>query len=155
MEWLATLAAPVGQTLIRWPMLYIFANASHILSLAMLIGASVLLDLRLLGGLSRLPLLETTQVLSRVAALALGATIFTGLLLFSVRPLEYAANTAFLIKIGLVLVGTLNAIAVHASRHWVGMHRGAPPSLAIRLAACASLVIWIATLLAGRWIGFL
>jgi len=155
MEWLAILTAPVGQALIRWPTLYIFANASHILSLAMLIGASVLLDLRLLGGLARLPLAETAVTLSRVAAQALGATILTGALLFTVRPLEYVENTAFLIKIGLVFLGTMNALAVRASRPWAALIAGASPAPALRLAASASLAIWLAAMLAGRWIGFL
>jgi hypothetical protein len=155
MEWLAILTAPVGQALIRWPTLYIFLNASHILSLAMLIGASVILDLRLLGGVSRLPLADTAAVLSRIAALALGTTMLTGVLLFSVRPLEYVENTAFLIKIGLVLLGTLNALAVRASRHWAALLAGARPAPQLRLAASVSLAIWLAALLAGRWIGFL
>lgn len=50
MEWLAPLGeSVVARALTRSPTLYIFANAGHILSLAMLIGASVILDLRLLG----------------------------------------------------------------------------------------------------------
>lgn len=155
MEWLAILTAPIGQALIRWPTLYIVANAGHILSLAMLIGATVILDLRLLGGFNRLPLAETVATLSRIAALALIATLLTGLLLFSVRPLEYIGNTAFLIKIGLVLLGTLNALAGRVSRHWTAMIAGAPVAPSLRLAAMASLAIWLSALLAGRWIGFL
>ena len=156
MEWLAPLGeSVVARALTRSPTLYIFANAGHILSLAMLIGASVILDLRLLGALARLPLAETMRVLSRIAAMALGFAVLTGALLFSVRPLEYAANPAFLIKLLLVLVGTANALAVHQSRAWRALIAGAPATSPLRLAALASLVLWPAALLAGRWIGFL
>ncbi|MDZ7872162.1 MAG: DUF2214 domain-containing protein, partial [Rhizobium sp.] len=104
MEWLAILGeSVVAQALIRSPVLYIFANAAHILSLAMLIGASVILDLRLLGRFKSLPLAESAELFSRIAAVALGCAVLTGALLFSVRPVEYAGNTAFLIK--LLLVG--------------------------------------------------
>jgi len=155
MEWLAILTAPVGQALIRWPTLYIFVNAGHILSLALLIGASFILDLRLLGSFSRLPLAETMTVLSRIAAVALGFAMLTGALLFSVRPLEYVANTAFLIKLLLIILGTANALAVHRSRSWRALIAGAPATSPLRLAALASLILWPAALLAGRWIGFL
>lgn len=155
MEWLAVLAAPLGQALIRWPVLYIFANAGHILSLAMLIGATVILDLRLLGRFQRLPPSATAEVLSRIAAFALGAAILTGLLLFSVRPVDYAANTALQIKLVLVGLGALNALAARRSGDWQALLAGRPPSLKLRLAAAASLAIWLSALLAGRWIGFL
>lgn len=155
MEWLAIITAPVGQALIRWPTLYIFVNAGHILSLALLIGASFILDLRLLGSFSRLPLAETMSVLSRIAAVALGFAMLTGALLFSVRPLEYVANTAFLIKLLLIILGTANALAVHWSRSWRALIAGAPAKSPLRLAALASLILWPAALLAGRWIGFL
>jgi hypothetical protein len=155
MEWLAVLAAPLGQTLIRWPVLYIFANAGHILSLAMLIGATVILDLRLLGAFAGLPIGETARILSRVAAIALASAILTGAFLFSVQPLDYAANTAFLTKLGLVALGALNALSVRRSEGWKAALAGAPPSRGLRLAAVLSLVIWVAAVLAGRWIGFL
>ncbi|MDZ7871735.1 MAG: DUF6644 family protein [Rhizobium sp.] len=155
MEWLATLAAPVGQPLIRWPTLYIFANAGHILSLAMLIGASVILDLRLLGRFKSLPLAETAELFSRIAAVALGCAVLTGAVLFSVRPVEYAGNTAFLIKLLLVGLGTANAVSVHLSRDWAEMIVAEQASLRLKLGAVFSLTIWLSAVLAGRWIGFL
>ncbi|MBX9467397.1 MAG: DUF2214 domain-containing protein [Rhizobium sp.] len=156
MEWLAPLGDSfVARALIRSPTLYIFANASHILSLGMLLGASVILDLRLLGVFARLPLNDTAIVLSRVAAVALGCAVVTGALLFSVRPVEYAGNTAFLIKILLVLLGTANALAVKRSRGWQTMTQGAPVTAPLRFSALVSLFLWLGALLAGRWIGFL
>lgn len=155
MEWLAILAAPLGQPLIRWPVLYIFANASHILSLAMLIGTVAILDLRLLGAFARLPLPQTAAILSRIAAIALGFAVLTGALLFSVKPLDYLANTAFLAKLGLVLIATLNAALIRRSKGWSAMSSGAPPTPTLRFGAVLSLVAWITALLAGRWIGFL
>ncbi|THV14355.1 DUF2214 domain-containing protein [Rhizobium rhizophilum] len=156
MEWLAPLGDSfVARALIRSPTLYIFANASHILSLGMLLGASVILDLRLLGAFARLPLNDTAIVLSRVAAVALACAVVTGALLFSVRPVEYAGNTAFLIKILLVLFATANALAVKRSRGWHTMTQGAPVTAPLRFSALASLFLWLGALLAGRWIGFL
>lgn len=155
MEWLAILAAPVGQPFIRWPVLYIFANAGHILSLAMLVGASVMLDLRLLGRLKSLPLAESAELFSRIASVALACALGTGALLFSVRPVEYAGNTAFLIKLLLIGLGTANAVFVHLSRDWAEMIVEQQASLRLKLGAVISLTTWLSAVLAGRWIGFL
>jgi hypothetical protein len=154
-EWLAILAAPVGQPFIRWPVLYIFANAGHILSLAMLVGASVMLDLRLLGRLKSLPLAESAELFSRIASVALACALLTGALLFSVRPVEYAGNTAFLIKLLLIGLGTANAVFVHLSRDWAEMIVEQQASLRLKLGAVISLTTWLSAVLAGRWIGFL
>ncbi|MBU0736861.1 MAG: DUF2214 domain-containing protein [Alphaproteobacteria bacterium] len=156
MEWLAILGeSVVAQALIRSPVLYIFANAAHILSLAMLIGASVILDLRLLGRFKSLPLAASAELFSRIAAVALGCAVLTGSLLFSVRPVEYAGNTAFLIKLLLVGLGTANAVSVHLSRDWAEMIVAEEASLLLKLGAVFSLAIWLSAVLAGRWIGFL
>ncbi len=156
MEWLAILGeSVVAQALTVSPVLYIFANAAHILSLAMLVGASVILDLRLLGWFKSLPLAESAELFSRIAAVALGCAVLTGALLFSVRPVEYAGNTAFLVKLLLVGLGTANAVFVHLSRDWAEMIVAEEASLLLKLGAVFSLAIWLSAVLAGRWIGFL
>ena len=44
--------------------------------------------------------------------------VATGFLLFSVRPLAYAQNPAFLTKITLVALGVANALVLRANRGW-------------------------------------
>lgn len=156
MEWLAPIAGTgLARALIRSPTLYIFVSAGHILSLGTLIGASMVVDLRLLGRFRRLPLVETAETLWRLQAAGLALAVLTGLMLFSVRPVEYATNTAFLVKLVLVGLGTANAVLVHVSAGWGKVRAGEPPSLPLKLAAAVSLLTWISAVLAGRWIGFL
>lgn len=93
--------------------------------------------------------------LSRSAGVGLALALLTGFCLFSVRPGEYAANPAFLAKLGLIAFGLLNVLVVHAGQGWrtvttVGILRPA-----IRVSAALSAATWIAALVAGRWIGFL
>ena len=76
-------------------------------------------------------------------------------LLFSVRPLAYAANPAFLIKVLLVALGILNALALRLNRHWSQARAGGPVHGSVRATALLSLFIWAAAVLAGRWIGLL
>jgi len=151
--WLAQL--PHAVLLQRSGTTYLLVNAAHIAALGMLIGSIVSLDLRLLGRFRTVPLAVLGPFLSRMAAWGLGLAVVTGFLLFSVRPAEYADNIAFLCKLGLVAVATLNAWAVHAGRRWRQALATDEASTGLRLQALCSIVLWLAAVIAGRWIGFL
>ena len=75
---------------------YLLVNAAHIVAIGMLFGTIVSLDLRLLGAFQTLPLAVLGPFLSRMAGCGLALAVLTGFCLFSVRPLEYTANPAFL-----------------------------------------------------------
>ena len=82
--------------------------------------------------------------------------VATGFLLFSVRPLTYAQNPAFLTKISLVALGVVNALVLQLQAGT----GGSPPRAGRCTARCGpwralSLLIWAGAVLAGRWIGFL
>lgn len=132
---------------------YLFVNAAHILGIGLLLGAILPLDLRLAGVLRASALSLVGPILIRTAACGLALASATGFWLFTVKPAEYLGNTAFLIKLGL-LVLALGNIALQ--------HRGLKPALAgseigirVRMLAALSAVLWLCVLLAGRWIGFL
>lgn len=157
MELLQALADwPVAAALRRSAIAYPLVNAAHILGIALLVGAIATLDLRLLGAFGRYPVAALAPPLSRMAAAGLALAVATGFLLFSVRPAAYAQNPAFLAKLALVGLGTINALALGANRRWRRVLRegGAIPPAA-KLAAALSLLCWTAAIVAGRWIGFL
>jgi hypothetical protein len=134
---------------------YLFVNAAHIAALGLLVGSIVSLDLRLLGACRDVPLAVIGPFLSRMAAWGLGLALLTGLLLFSVRPAEYAGNVAFLSKLGLVVLAGVNAWSVHAGRRWRIALQAGVASPMLRVQAASSLALWLAAVVAGRWIGFL
>ena len=134
---------------------YLFVNAAHILGIGLLIGAILPLDVRLMGGLRSLPLAVLGPFLIRCASFGLGLAVLTGLWLFSVRPTEYAANTAFLIKMALLVAALANITLLHASKGLRRALEGGPVSPGVRLCALISFLAWLGVLLAGRWIGFL
>ena len=134
---------------------YASLNAAHIFSFALVIGSIATLDLKLLGLFRSAPLGALARPLSRVAATGLVLAVATGFLLFSVRPLAYADNPAFLTKISLVALGVLNALALRFNRHWRLAAEGGAVHGSVRLTALLSLAIWAGAVLAGRWIGFL
>jgi hypothetical protein len=89
--------------------LYPLVNAAHILALGALVTTALLMDARILGLARHLPATIVISTLRPVALTALVLAVATGFLLFSVRPLEYAANPAFRIKIVLLPLAVLNA----------------------------------------------
>jgi hypothetical protein len=71
-----------------------------------------------------------------------------------VRPQTYAANPAFLIKLGLVALGVVNALILHTGQSWRAALVSGDVSVPVKLAACFSILVWAGAVLAGRWIGF-
>ncbi|MCH8477590.1 MAG: DUF2214 domain-containing protein [Wenzhouxiangella sp.] len=133
---------------------YPWLSAAHILALGALIGFVLVLDLRLLGLFRSLALAPLVQVLSRLAGFALIAAVLSGLVLFSVQPSHYLGNSAFLLKLGLMVLVMINIAVVHLSAPWQRVKAGRPASAVLRLLAASSLLLWVAVVLAGRWVAF-
>lgn len=155
MELLAGLGTWPGAVLLqRNGTAYLLVNASHILGIALLIGAILPLDLRLLGIFRSVPVAILAPVLSRMAGLGLALALVTGAWLFTVRPVEYARNAAFLWKLGLLALALANIALQHRSAAYARALAG-EITAAVRWRAGASITLWLSVLLAGRWIGFL
>ncbi len=135
---------------------YLFVNAAHILGVGLLLGAMLPLDLRLVLGRAQQPVLSVlAPVAIRTAATGLGLALLTGAWLFSVSPGDYLQNTAFRWKLLLLSLALLNVVVQH--RQWRSL--GLPEAVGVlpvrvRILAGTSALLWIATLVAGRWIGF-
>ena len=125
--------------------LYPLLNALHILSIGVLVTSALLMDIRVLGLGRAVPAATAIRLLRPVAVTALAAAAATGLLLFSVQPLDYAGNPAFRIKLLLLLLALANAAAFSFLRL---QRRGGAVS------ALLSIVLWFGVLIAGRFIGF-
>ena len=133
----------------RWG--YAAVSGAHILGIALLVGAILPLNLRLLGLWRSIPRANLLRVLVPVAATGLLLAVLTGSLLFSVRAQEYAAVGYLQAKVVLVLLGLLSAsrsIAPNGS-----MLEGASERR-LRFHALVSLGCWLGALACGRLIAF-
>ena len=146
---------PGAVVLRRVQLVYLLVNAAHIVSIGLVVGAIVTLDLRILGLFRQYPISVLAPPLSRIAAAGVVLAILTGLMLFSVRPIAYAQNAAFLVKIGLVGFGVINAVLLHRNRHWRTALSGGKIHRVVKVSALSSITLWISAIVAGRWIGFL
>jgi len=133
----------------RWE--YAAVSAGHIFGIALLIGAILPLDLRLLGFWSTVERRTIARVLVPVAASGLLVAVGTGLLLLSVRAQEYASLTVLKVKLLLILIGILSAFVTHL-RHGLWLDRS--PSRSLAGVGVLSLAVWICALACGRLIAF-
>jgi hypothetical protein len=157
-QWLAALQelAPVAFVRSsRWT--YAAVNASHIAGIALLVGAIVPLDLRLMGFRRDVPIRALASALVPVAAAGLTLAIAAGVLLFSIRAVQYAATLLFQLKLALIACGIANALLLRWALAWeTASHDvGVLPPPRLRAAGAASIAIWLSVLVCGRMLAFL
>ncbi len=155
--WLTALEATAPAGLLRgsvWA--YPLINAGHILGIALLVGAIVPLDLRLLGLWPSVPLGPLWQVLPRTAAVGLALAVVTGVLLFITRATAYAVSGLFLAKMAVVAAGAVNALLLHRLMNDKLLLSSAisRPPIWVRASALASLSAWLTALTLGRLVGY-
>lgn len=134
---------------------YPLVNALHICGISLLFSNILLMDLTLLGVLRQQALMQLQPLLQRLAAIGLCIAILSGALLFSVQPAHYLANNAFLIKMLLLLLALLNVVFVHKLPAWQAALSNQPVDVVLKITALASISLWLAAIIAGRWIAFI
>ncbi len=87
-------------------------------------------------------------------AFAVAAT--SGFLLFISNAAKYLANGYFVAKIILICAAGLNMIIFHgiSAKDLPQWEKEPSPPLRARLAGALSILLWIAVVACGRWIGF-
>jgi hypothetical protein len=133
----------------RWG--YAAVSAGHVAGVALLFGAILPLDLRLMGAFRSQPVAPLARVLVPVATAGLALAAATGAALFAVAARDYAANPFFRVKLVLLALGVLNAVALRVAPGWRATE---PGGARVAAAAAASALIWAAALAAGRLIAF-
>jgi hypothetical protein len=136
-----------------------FLESVHVMALAVVFGTVVVVDLRVLGLASRQR--SFTRMSSELLRMTWGAfavSVLTGALMFTTNARVYAHNTAFQVKMLLLLCAGLNMAAFHLTAgkarnvaHW----DTAPAAPGIgRLTAALSIALWVGIIFTGRVIGF-
>lgn len=136
---------------------YPIVNLVHILGVASLFGATLVMDLRLVGLWRRIPLAAITDAASPVAKCGFGVAAVTGLGLLATKATEYAGNPYLPIKFGAIALGLLNVLVLSRSSAWrVRREHDRPAADDRRLAVMGaiSLACWLAAVTAGRLIAY-
>jgi len=125
----------------------------HTMGMGVLVGASWVLDLRLLGISRSIPLSDFRWVF-RAVAIGLLVNVVTGILLFMGRATTWGVAIPFFIKIGLVVAAAATLLPLRSY-----VLRSDPDQLEVsgnaRLLAIASIAAWSAAITAGRLLAYL
>ena len=126
----------------------------HTVGLAMVVGPNAVLDLRLLGAGSRLPLAALRQVFG-VMWIGLAVNASTGLLLFVSEAADKGTQWIFFVK--LLLIALALTVAVLTKRLVFGGETDPshPVPTRVKVLAVASLVLWFGAIIAGRLMAYL
>jgi hypothetical protein len=135
------------------PWLFPVIATLHLMGLAVIGGAVLLVDLRLLGlGLRRQPVAQLALDAERWLFGGLAVMVFTGILLFMCFATKYYYLTFFWVKMAalfLVIVFTLSI-----RRRVTLADETLVSSARSRAVALVSLSLWTTIALGGRYIGF-
>jgi hypothetical protein len=138
----------------RWT--YASVNAAHIVGIALLFGAIVPLDLRLMGWRRTVPIGTMARLLLPVAISGLVLALTAGLALFSIRAVKYAATGLFQVKMALVICAVTNALLLHRAVQWERHQSavGVVPPQRLRVAGALSISLWLSVIACGRMLAF-
>lgn len=128
----------------------------HLTGIALVVGAAVMFDLRLLGFSRHLPLEGLARHLLSWSKRGLLLVIPSGLLLFSTNATSLGYDPVFWLKMGLLLAAGGNALVFHFFT-WkpAGPQQEAEGfSWKAKAAALFSILVWIAIIACGRLLAY-
>ena len=154
-EWLAH--SVVSRFIAESVWVYPLAESSHVLAIALFLGLTVMLDLRLLG--LTLRSVPVSEMVSRVLPLAAPGgivAVVSGMLALLADPDRFVTNVFFQIKAVALVLTVLNLLVFHFAvysrvREWDLLPK---PPLAARLSAIFSLTLWSVVVVTGRLVAY-
>jgi len=134
------------------PLAYPALEIAHLWALSTLFGSIFVIDLRIIGirwrGFSLIPIDALARSLLPVAWLAFAFAALSGFLMFISRAADFVTNPAFALKLALIAAAGLNVMVFHLYGNI------ASPRPLHRWQAALSIVLWAATIAAGRSIAY-
>jgi hypothetical protein len=139
------------------PWTYAIVNLTHILGIASLFGAIVVMDLRLLGFWRHVPLGALASATTPVGATGLAVALTSGVALICTNATEYLDNPFLAIKFPAIAIGLVNIALLMRSGPWRArsereLTRAETRQLAVM--GGVSLAAWLTAVAAGRMIGY-
>jgi len=154
MDILTTLEASAFSTWLResstmWA--YPAVLTLHTVGLAVLVGASWAVDLRVLGFAEGIPLAALARAFP-VMWIGFWVNAISGAMLFAADATTKGTTLLFMSKLGLVVVGVVTIVMIRRTVYGHGEPR---LGTAARALAVTSLVVWIAAIATGRWMAYI
>ena len=150
-EWAA--ATSLGQAISTSTWAFAVIESGHLLALAVIGGAVLIVDLRLLGfGLKNQPIAQIARDTQPWLVGSLIMMIATGILLFVSEPMKLYYSTSFAVKMTCLALVIVFTFTVRAKVTMADEGQVRP--LWLKLVGLVSLGLWFGVGASGRWIGF-
>lgn len=133
-----------------WPICEVF----HFVGLCLLFGVVLLVNLRLLGFVKGVAFADVNRLLPW-AMVGLGINIVTGMLFFLAVPEQYTQNTAFVWKIGLMLIAGVTLLYPTMCDQAGELTPEDRAPATGRIIAAGSICLWIGVIFLGRFLPYL
>jgi hypothetical protein len=146
-------ASTVGDAIRTSPWAFAAIESIHLLGLAAIGGAVLILDLRLLGlGLRKQAVRDLATDVHPWLVASLAVMLTTGAALFMSESIKCYYSTPFRVKMLSLALAILFTFTIRRKVAMAEPERTRP--VRQRLVALVSLALWFAVAASGRWIGF-
>jgi hypothetical protein len=137
--------------------LYPSVEIVHIIGFAILVGAVVMFDLRVLGLSKTIAVRALARHLLPWSVAALLLIVPSGLAMFSAHAGDFLNNRAFQLKMALLITAGMNAAYFHTGpyqtvKEW---DVGVAAPLSARISVAVSIVLWFSVIACGRLLAYL
>lgn len=141
----------LGTVMRETPALFPSMEITHFVGLSLLMGALLVIDLRVLGAFKAISYAEALK-LAPLATIGFTLNALSGVAFIATNPDLYSTNRAFWVKMALVVVAGVNALwFTLAQSHTVSsLAPEQPAPVTAKLMAGASLFLWTGVILLGR-----
>jgi hypothetical protein len=124
----------------------------HTLGLGVLVGASTVIDLRLLGAAPHIPL-EPLRRLFPIMWWGFWVNAISGVLLFMTDATTKGTTTVFMAKLGIIAVAIVVLRSIKRSVYGPGQIESRPTT-SVKALAAVSLALWLAAIITGRYMAY-
>lgn len=131
-------------------------EVTHVISMCLFAGLIVMMDLRLLGvGNMQTPFSQLQKRLFPWQMFGMAMSALTGGILVFGDPMRFYANIFFWMKMTLMVIAALNALAFHYITYFsVDTWDGKVPPFGAKLAGALGILLWGFVIVSGRLIPY-
>jgi hypothetical protein len=147
----------IAQAMRDSPWLYPAVEITHILGFTVLVGATFMFDLRVLGLSRQISVRALSRHLLPWSMGALLVIVPTGLMMFAAHAEDLLDNGAFELKMALLLAAGMNAAMFRTGPYQTvkSWDTNATAPLLARASVALSITLWIGVISCGRMIAYL
>jgi hypothetical protein len=153
-EWMQS--TPINGLVLNYAWSWPTLESLHFLALCVLMGALLIMDLRLIG-FNRIIPLKAVHALMPIAIVSFAINLITGLGFLFGEPYLYFANWAFWMKMGLIVLAGINFLFYFTTVEPQILKLGPndPTPTMAKTVGVLSLVFWFGVLSYGRLLPYL